>query len=131
MKARAAGLIAIFLLALAPVFAEASRKLSVADLVVPPTGQRDTPLAISGTVANAGDEGARATVRAYLKDTVGQLRIGGRRVAIGAGGESEFSMSPSLPDGTPDGEYEIVVCAQRLNKSGTPRCRSAPLTIDG
>ena len=131
MRARAAGLIAIFMLALAPVVAEASRKLSISDLAVPRTGHAGEPLAVSGTVGNSGDQKARATVRVYVKDTVGQMRIGGRKFGLAAGGHRAFSMSPVLPDTTPEGDYQVVVCAQRVNNSGTPRCRTAPLTIDG
>ena len=132
MTARTAGLVAIFALALVPAAAEASRKLTLADLVVPGTAQQDAPLEISGTVVNTGDEQATATVRAYVRDTVGQMRIGGgRRVQLGPGREHRFSMSPKLPDTTPEGEYELVICAHRLNKSGTPYCQSSPLTVDG
>ena len=129
MNARAAGLIAILLLALAPATAGASRKLSIAELSVPPTGQAGERLPISGTLRNAGDEQARATVRAYLQRSVGQLRVGGRKVPIGAGREAQFSLNPELPD-APAGDYEIAVCTRRVNKHGPTRCSTAPLTID-
>lgn len=129
MNARTAGLIAVALLALAPASAGASRKLSIPELSVPPTGQAGDPLPISGTLRNAGDEQARATVRVYLQDAVGQLRIVGRTVPIGAGREVQFSLNPELPD-APSGDYEIAVCARRLNKHGPTRCTAAPLTIE-
>ena len=129
MHARVVSLIAILLLGLAPVFAEASRKLSIADLTVPATGQEGEPLPISGTVRNSGDERARTTVRVYLQDTVGQLRIGGRRMGVAAGAERDFALSPALPQGVPDGEYEISVCARRLNRRGPADCSTAPLTV--
>ncbi len=131
MPPRTLCLIAICVLALAPAFAEASRKLSVSGLEVPTTGQAGEPLAVSGAVRNAGDEKARATVRVYLQDGPGQLRLGGRKVGVGPGDEREFSLSPALPTGSPDGEYEIAVCARRVNKRGPVHCRSAPLTIEG
>jgi hypothetical protein len=131
LHARAAGLIAVFLLALAPALAEASRKLSVSSLDVPATAQAGQPLEISGTLNNSGDQKARATVRAYLKDTVGQSRLGGRKLGVGAGRNRKFSLSPLLPLGVPDGDYEILACARRLNKDGPVHCRSAPLTVEG
>ncbi len=121
---------AVLLPALAAPPADASRKLSVATLEVPPTGQAGEKLAIAGTVSNSGDEKARTTVRAYLRDTVGQLRLGGRRVGIAAGSEAEFSLAPPLPDGAPDGDYEIAVCVQRRNRRGPTRCATSPLTIE-
>jgi hypothetical protein len=131
LNARAAGLIVTLMLALAPAPAEASRRLSIATLEVPPSGQPGAPLEISGTVRNAGNDQARATVRAYLQDTFGQLRIGGRQLAVGPGRERKFSLSPALPTGVSDGDYEISVCARRLNRRGPTRCRSAPLKIEG
>ena len=129
MNARATGLIAILLLALAPATAGASRKLSIAELNVPPTGEAGEALVISGMVANGGDEQARATIRAYLLDDFGQLRIGGRKVGIAAGREAAFSLNPELPD-APSGDYEIAVCARRVNKHGPTHCSTAPLTIE-
>ncbi len=128
MHARTVSLIAVLLLALAPVSAEASRKLSVSSLDVPATGQRGAPLEISGRVRNGGDEKARATVRAYLADTLGQIRIGGRQLGWAQIVSASSRSSPALPEGTPDGDYEIVVCARRLNRDGAVRCRSAPLS---
>jgi hypothetical protein len=115
--------------ALAPAPADASRRLSVTALAVQPTASAGDPVPISGTARNAGDERARVTVRAYLRDTVGQLRLGGRRLKVGPGAKREFSLAPELPDGVPDGDYEVAVCAQRLNKRGPERCASAPLTV--
>jgi hypothetical protein len=129
VHARIVSLIAILLFALAPASAEASRKLSIAALEVPATGHAGEPLPISGTVRNSGDERARTTVRAYLQDTLGQLRIGGRRLPVSAGAERDFSLSPALPNGVPDGDYEISVCARRLNRRGPANCSSAPLTV--
>ena len=111
--------------------AEAKRKLTVTALQVPATGQAGEPLAISGTVRNAGDERARATVRAYLVETVGQLRLGGRKLGLRPGKQRGFEMSPALPNGADDGEYEVAVCVRRVNKHGPERCRAAPLTIEG
>ncbi len=123
--------LALLLPALAPPPADASRKLSVPTLAVPPSASAGEAVPISGAVRNAGDERARATVRAYLQDTVGQLRLGGRRVKVGAHGNREFSLAPELPDGVPDGDYTIAVCVRRLNKRGPERCAAAPLTIPG
>jgi hypothetical protein len=123
--------VATLLPAIAAPPADASRKLSVTTLAVQPTSSAGEPVAISGAVRNAGDERARMTVRAYLRDTVGQLRLGGRRLKVGAGAEREFSFAPELPDGTPDGDYQVAVCVRRLNKRGPERCASAPLTIQG
>ncbi len=131
MKARAAGLIAIFLLALAPAFAEASRKLSVTDLVVPPSVQAGDHVGISASVRNAGDEQARVAVRPYLQRTVGQRRVGGRKLRIGPGRTVDFTLSPLIPGDTPGDDYTIAICVQRLNKNGPERCRSAPLTVEG
>ena len=113
MNARAAGLIAILLLALAPATAGASRKLSIAELSVPPTGQAGERLPISGTLRNAGD---------VLPNEEDQTHSG-------AGREAQFSLNPELPD-APAGDYEIAVCTRRVNKHGPTRCSTAPLTID-
>ena len=128
---RRASLIAICLLALASASAEASRKLSITSLTVPPTVQAGERLEISGTVRNAGDEQARVTVRAYLVETVGQLRLtGGKKVPVGAGRESSFALSPEIHDDTDAGEYEIAVCVRRVNKRGPTSCSSSPLTVE-
>jgi hypothetical protein len=111
--------------------AEASRKLSITDLKVPPTAQAGDTVGISGAVRNAGDEQARVTVRPYLLRTVGQRRLGGRKLTLGAGRTLEFTLSPKISSDTPADDYEIEVCVERLNKQGPVRCRSAPLTIEG
>ena len=129
LNARVVSLIATLLLALAPASAEASRKLSIADLAVPAKAEAGEPLPISGTLRNAGDERARATVRPYLQDAVGQLRIGGRKMAVAAGAALDFSLAPVIPNGVPDGDYVIAVCARRLNGRGPENCASAPLTV--
>ena len=119
------------LLALAPASAEASRKLSVTSLTVPPAVRAGERLEISGAVRNDGDEQARVTVRAYLVETVGQLRLtGGKKVPVGPGRTSAFALSPEIDDDTAAGEYEIAVCVRRVNKRGPTRCRNAPLTVE-
>jgi hypothetical protein len=80
-------------------------------------------------VRNAGNERARVTVRPYLQRTVGQLRMGGRKLAIEAGRTLEFTLSPKISSDTPADDYDVAVCVQRLNKKGPVRCESAPIAI--
>jgi len=129
LNARTASLIAIFLLALAPASAEASRKLSVTKLEVPKSVQAGDTVGISAAVRNAGSEQARVTVRPWLQRTVGQERLGGRKVKVGAGSTLDFTLSPKIPSDTPADDYHLAICVQRVNKHGPLRCAVAPITI--
>jgi hypothetical protein len=128
--ARAAGLTAILLLALAPASAEASRKLSIASLDVPAATRTEDPIPIAGTIRNAGDERARVTIRPFLVEQFGEMRIGGRKLSLAAGSTTEFSLAPIVHDEVAAGDYEIAVCVRRLNGHGPARCRSAPITVE-
>jgi hypothetical protein len=130
LTARTFSLTAALLLALAPASAEASRKLSITGLEVPATAQREEPIPITAGIRNAGDEPARATVRPYLVEEFGQMRIGGRKVSVPAGSETEVALAPVIQDEVDAGDYEIAVCVRRVNKRGATRCRSAPITVD-
>jgi hypothetical protein len=96
---------------------------------VPPSAQAGDTIGISAAVRNSGNEQARVTVRPWLQRTIGQERIGGRKVTIEAGQTLDFTLSPEIPGDAPADDYHLAVCVQRVNKHGPQRCATAPITV--
>jgi hypothetical protein len=96
---------------------------------VPSSVQAGDEVGIAGAARNAGNEQARVTVRPYLLRNVGQRRLGGRKLTVGAGDTLDFTLSPEISSDTPADDYAIAVCVQRVNKKGPERCKTAPITV--
>ncbi len=131
MNARAVGLIAALLLALAPAAAEASRKLKVSSLDAPSTAKAAETIEVSGTVGNAGNQRARSNVRVRFDAAGTEQLLGADGVRVRPGKVGRFSVAASLPSTVAAGQHLIRACVKRHGRRGRERCKDAPLTIEG
>jgi aminopeptidase N len=125
----------VCLFAIAPAVAAGDARLSLKKVGAPP--ERAAPgdsFTVAGKLANKGDRGARAKLKAELRGAGVDYRLGKDRTRVGANDRKRFRFEVEIPGRVDEGDVlKLAVCVPRQGTSGAQRCRKAKdrLTIAG